>query len=125
LLAGWSAASVAGGATLWANGDRFGRYAGVQFVAWGAIDGLLAGVGLAQGPAERARARREGGAAARREAFRRVLLVNAIADAVYVAGGALLLGLGRGEAVRGTGAGILAQGGFLLAFDGGGLAYFW
>jgi hypothetical protein len=40
---------------------------------------------------------------------------------LYVATGALLLALGKTQALRGTGAGVLVQGGFLLAFDTAGV----
>ncbi len=125
VLASWSALSVTSGAAIWASGQRFERYVGIQFVAWGAIDGLLAGVGLRQLPAERAALGRERAALPERRAkFRRTLLVNALADAAYISAGALLFGLGKNDAVRGTGAGFVAQGAFLLALDNVGVLYF-
>ncbi|HEU4533097.1 MAG TPA: hypothetical protein VFS00_03230, partial [Polyangiaceae bacterium] len=108
----------------WVQGDRFGRYAGIQFVAWGAANGILAGVGLSQLPDERASLRDGGSLAEKRGKFRRALLVNALADAAYIGAGALLYGLGRNDAVRGTGAGFVVQGAFLLAFDNVGVLSF-
>jgi hypothetical protein len=124
VLAGWAAVNVGSGAALWLQGDRFGRYTGIQFVAWGAANGILAGVGLSQLPDERASLRGGASLAEKKSKFRRALLVNALADAAYIGAGALLFGLGKNDAVRGTGAGFVAQGTFLLAFDNAGVLSF-
>lgn len=50
------------------------------------------------------------------EAFRRILLVNAGLDVIYLIVGVVLL-LRAKPLVRGFGAAILVQGGFLLVFD--------
>ena len=43
--------------------------------------------------------------------------INAILDVGYILAGTIIWNLGANDAVRGTGAGIVAQGGFLFAFD--------
>ncbi|HEU4407275.1 MAG TPA: hypothetical protein VFS43_18550 [Polyangiaceae bacterium] len=124
VLGAWALLSVGGGVPLWVGGDRFERNVGIQLVAWGAIDGLLAGVGLWGLPQER-RALADGAPLGeKRGKFRQALLVNALADAAYISAGALLYGLGKNDAVRGLGAGVVAQGTFLLAFDNVGVLYF-
>ncbi len=119
-LAAWSAASVASGAILVSASDRdFPRYFGVQNLAWGAIDGAIATVALVQlarsGDGDRARPASYWEDA--RRTTRTVFWVNAALDVAYVTAGAILWGAGKTDALRGTGAGIVMQGGFLLGFD--------
>lgn len=123
-LLAWGAVSVAGGAVLAAVGRAAGspllRGFGTQTIGWGAID-----VGLALGG--RARARRlladpptDRRARARVAArTRRILIVNAGLDVLYVAGGlAVAAGRGRADAgARGHALAAVAQGAFLLGFD--------
>ncbi len=49
---------------------------------------------------------------------RTVFLINAGLDVLYIAGGAALMGLGKSDFVKGSGAGVILQGSFLLLFDG-------
>jgi hypothetical protein len=104
VLAGWAAASVVAGALLCRDpGTRgFGR----QTMAWGAVDGAIAVVGArrraARGPTDPAR-------------LRRVLLVNAGLDVLYLAAGGHLVA--RTTRWRGDGLAVLVQGGFLLVLD--------
>lgn len=111
----WSALSVAAGVPLAASRQPLLRGLGQQFVAWGAVDGALA---LAGRWSSQRQARR-GGPPQETGKLRRLLLVNAGLDGLYVAGGAALA-VRRGQDDpywRGVGLGIVAQGGFLLAFD--------
>lgn len=124
VLGSWALLSAGTGALLWAKGDAFERNVGIQFVAWGGIDGLLAGVGLWRLRDERRELAGGAPLAEKRGKFRQALLVNALADAAYISGGAILYGLGKNDALRGLGAGVVAQGTFLLAFDNLGLLYF-
>lgn len=103
VLGGWAAASVAVGAVLAARpGTRgFGR----QTVAWGAVDGAIAGVGAWRRTAK-------GPTAPRR--LRRILLLNAGLDVGYLGAGAWLVRDGRW---RGDGAAVVVQGAFLLVLD--------
>jgi hypothetical protein len=123
-LLAWGLASVVGGAALGiagaAGGNPFLRAFGSQTVGWGAIDGALALGGraraarlLAEPPADPAAPAREATRA------RRLLLVNAGLDVVYIGTG-LVVATGRGRsdaAVRGHGLATVVQGAFLLAFD--------
>lgn len=115
-LLGWSMISVASGLPLAVSRQPLLRGLGQQFVAWGAIDGAIA---LAGRRSQRRKA--EQGAAGGQEiaALRRLLLVNAALDVLYVAGG-VTLAVRRGKDDpywRGVGLGIVVQGGFLLGFD--------
>lgn len=112
VLGGWSLLSMGVGTAQLFSPNPFTRAFGMQQLAWGAIDGGIALWGqheLRQGskrtPAEE------------RLRFRKVLLVNTLLDVGYVGLGWYLM---RHSNARwhGHGAGILAQGGFLLLFDG-------
>lgn len=114
-LLGWSAASIAAGLPLAASGRPLLRGLGHQFIAWGAVDGALALAGRWAG--SRPGAPPE--SAQQVDTLRRVLLVNAGLDVLYMAGGAALM-LRRGQDNpywQGAGVGIMLQGGFLLVFD--------
>ena len=114
-LLGWSALSMAIGLPLAASNKPLLRGLGQQFVAWGAIDGAIASAGRWFNQ----RKAGQDGTAQEIDNLRRLLLVNAGLDVFYVAGG-LALAVRRGQDDpywRGVGLGIVAQGGFLLAFD--------
>lgn len=117
----WAALSVGIGTALATRKQRVWRGVGGQFVAWGAIDGVLALLGRrysrrqvttpdAQAPQRQAAAR---------GFLRRLLWVNTGLDVLYVTGGlALARTRGRDDAfLRGTGWGIVVQGAFLFFFD--------
>jgi hypothetical protein len=111
----WSAVSVTNGLPLAASSEPLLRGMGQQFIAWGAIDGAIALAG-------RWSNRRQGApaeTAQQIDKLRRLLLINAGLDVLYVTGGtALALHRGQNDPYwRGVGLGIVAQGGFLLAFD--------
>jgi hypothetical protein len=90
--------------------------AGLQAVAWGAIDAALAWFGRRGARAKIAQAAPDALVQARR--FRTILLVNAGLDIGYVAGGLALARRARGRPDRvGMGWGIAVQGLFLLIFD--------
>jgi hypothetical protein len=118
----WSGFSVVSGLLALVTGLPFWRGFGIQAVAWGVVDALVALLG---DRSARRRQARQGDALEptelRREerSLRRLLWFNAGLDVLYVAGGvALALILGRkGAAWRGHGWGIVIQGAFLLAFD--------
>ncbi len=123
-LTWWAVGSVVAGAALAAAGSATRRRAVVQFgrqtAMWGAVDGVIAGIGAVtrrrRGPltAEEAEAR------ARQ--LRMILLANAVADVGYVVAGAVVAARSRGGRTTwrmgsGDGAAILVQGGFLLVLD--------
>lgn len=120
VLGGWAIASMGAGAALWqAPRDDFAVFMGIQHFAWGAIDLVLAGLGMSEaklGATPDWRAERSRTAT--------LFLVNAGLDVAYVLAGALLWGLGGADNVRGTGAGVLSQGAFLLGFDSSAFALF-
>jgi hypothetical protein len=121
VLAAWGAGSIATGAAMWAASDAPAvRYAGIQNVAWGAIDGAIAALALAGTPSDRANVDPGHDWAGDRATLGKVFFVNALLDVAYVAVGALLVTLSSDPKVRGTGAGIVAQGAFLLTFDASG-----
>lgn len=114
-LMGWSALSITTGAPLAASQRPVLRGLGQQFIAWGAVDGAIA---LAGRWSQRRKA--EPGAGNENIAtLRRLLLVNAGLDVLYITGGAALA-VRRGKTDPywlGAGLGIVVQGGFLLGFD--------
>lgn len=104
VLGAWAAASVVAGSALAARPQTrgFGR----QTAAWGAVDGVIAYVGV------RGRARRGPTDPVR---LRRVLLANAAADVGYLAAGVAVLR--RRPRWRGDAVAVLVQGAFLLVLD--------
>lgn len=112
VLGGWSALSMGVGTAQLFSPNPYIRAFGMQQLAWGAIDGGIALWGqheLRQG-SKRA-------AAEERLRFRKVLLVNTLLDVGYVGLGWYLM-RHNNPRWHGHGAGIVAQGGFLLLFDG-------
>ncbi len=120
-LSGWAASSMGSGALMVALGDEYLKGMGEQFVGWGAVNMAIAQVGSRSA----ARRRTEPDAYTpavldeEQRKLSRLLWINAGLDVVYVLGG-LYMASTRGaddERWRGRGWGIVAQGGFLLAFD--------
>jgi len=117
----WSLPSAAVGLLLAFLGTEFWRGFGVQAAAWGAIDALIAWLGLASARRRERRGDRLAGRtpAAEGRRLRRILQVNGALDVLYVAGGLVVaLTLGRRSATAlGHGLGVIVQGSFLLFFD--------
>ena len=124
LLGAWAAGSVVKGAAIALIGAKTGRRQwltfGRQTAAWGAIDALIAGAGAWS------RSRRgdltDEEVAAEATKLRRLLLINAVADVLYVAGGAHIAFHAGPDGTsfrmtRGDGLAIVIQGAFLLALD--------
>jgi len=108
--------AIAGRRSGHAEVSNFGR----QTLAWGAVDGVIAGIG--------ALSRRRRGVLNEREvlgkarSLRNLLLANAVADVAYVTAGAVIWMRARNGATTvrltgGDGLAILVQGGFLLVLD--------
>ncbi len=114
----WSALSSVGGALL-LFGTPFWRGVGLQGLVWGAIDAAIAGFGLASLRRKRARPDADAPAVLAKEArnLRRLLLVNAGLDVLYVVGGIVVLTQLPTPFARGNGVGIVVQGAFLLLLD--------
>ena len=124
LLSVWAAGSVLKGGAIALLGKRTGREQwtrfGRQTAMWGAVDALIAGAGALSRSRRGDLSPEEVDAEARK--LRRLLLINAAADVVYIAGGAhIAVRAGRSGTSfrmgRGDGIAILIQGAFLLALD--------
>jgi esterase/lipase len=118
-LVAWGIVSTVAGVWLLATGDAFAQGVGAMFLGFGVVDAAIGAI--ARSAAERGRRRTIGNDAARaRETIRirRILLVNAALDVLYVTGGVWLGATAAGDAWRaGAGLGIIVQGAFLLVFD--------
>ena len=118
----WAAANLAVGlAGDLAGGDEPARYAYQMSWMWGAVNGVLAGVGLAGalGASPGARPYREALMEAR--STETLFLVNGVLDLAYVGAGAWLWERGLRTAdprTQGYGQAVVVQGAFLLLFDG-------
>lgn len=124
LLSVWAAGSVIKGGAIALIGKRTGRRQWVTFgrqtTMWGAVDALIAGAGALSRSRRGELTQEQVDAEARR--LRNLLLINAAADVVYIAGGAhIAVRAGRDgtsfRMTRGDGIAILVQGAFLLALD--------
>ncbi len=118
-LCTWALFSMLAGSALMIFGDTGWRAFGLQSLAWGAIDALIAWFGLQR--LQKQNIIPGDDAAEENEAsrMRRILWINNALDVLYVAGGtALVYFLGRDNLFwRGTGWGIILQGAFLYVFD--------
>ena len=118
VLGAWGLGSVgAGGAMVLGGRTDFERGVGIQHLVWGAVDLAFAVAGEAQ-----SRRSLFVGPEAKpwqddRKSLAKAFWVNAILDVAYVLTGTLIWNLGGTELVRGTGAGIALQGGFVFCFD--------
>lgn len=115
LLGGWAGGSVMVGSYQVLRAGTLGRYMGIQHLAWGAIDGAIAGYGLYNFH-KSLQARPSEDWRAERQRLRRILLINTLLDVGYLAAG-MYLTTRRDVRWRGTGWGIVIQGGFLLLLD--------
>lgn len=118
---GWCVLSTAVGLPLAVRGGAWWRAFGRQSVGWAVVDG---GVVVVADVLRRRRMRRVRNPYApaalqhERRVLRRVLAINAAADALYVVGGAWLWRANPDRPDRaGAGAGIVVQGAFLCVHD--------
>jgi carboxylesterase len=118
----WAAVSAAAGLVLIVSTAGFWDGFGIQALAWGAIDGLIAGFGLWMSRRRR-KSLPDAGEPERMEGesrkLRRTLWINTGLDILYIAGGIVLAAtLGSSNpAWRGHSWGIILQGAFLFFFD--------
>jgi len=114
----WSAVSTVGGALL-LFAPPFWRGVGVQALVWGAVDAAIALFGLVSLRRKKRRPDADSPETHARETrrLRRLLLVNAGLDVLYVIGGGVVLNSFTTDFARGNGVGIIVQGAFLLLFD--------
>ncbi len=124
LLSVWAAGSVIKGGAIALMGKRTGRRQSLTFgrqtAMWGAVDALIAGAGALSRSRRGELTQEQVDAEARK--LRNLLLINAAADVVYIAGGAhIAYHAGREgtsfRMTRGDGLAIVIQGAFLLALD--------
>jgi hypothetical protein len=124
LLSVWAAGSVIKGGAIALMGKRTGLRQwltfGRQTAMWGAVDALIAGAGALSRSRRGELTQEQVDAEARK--LRNLLLINAAADVVYIAGGAhIAYHAGREgtsfRMTRGDGLAIVIQGAFLLALD--------
>ncbi len=109
----WSILSLLSGLYIWFATNEFGRGFGIQLVAWGAVDAVIAIVGA------RTAARRKSAANPKKEALfiRKVLWINFGLDMLYILGGFWIIQTYSESFWQGTGWGIVLQGAFLFLFD--------
>lgn len=113
ILATWGVGSVTLGAIQLFSPNPFVKAFGLQNLVWGGIDGSIAIFGHTQ------LQKLDWSSTTALEEnlkFRRILLINALLDVLYLAIGYLLWRKANVK-WRGHGAGIMLQGGFLFVFD--------
>ena len=132
LLTVWAAGSVLKGTAIALIGKRTGRRQWMRFgrqtAMWGAVDALIAGAGALSRSRRGELTQEQVDAEARK--LRTLLLINAAADVIYIAGGAHIAFHAKPGRVdpptpevtsfrmgRGDGLAIIIQGAFLLALD--------
>lgn len=109
----WGGLNVVAGAAAQASANPVVKHFGLQALAWGAIDAVIALFGLRD-----AKKKQHANSQTQARRFRLIVAANALLDVGYVAGGAAALRSAQGRAERvGLGVGIIVQGLFLLLFD--------
>lgn len=119
-LFAWGVVNVALGTLLLLSDNPFLRGLGVQALVWGSINAGIAAFGQSRLPRKLHRMLRSDGAdagRAERRSLRRILLLNAALDVLYVVAGLLVVALLPGPFAAGNGWGVVLQGGALLLFD--------
>lgn len=118
-LLAWGALSLIAGLWLLFNPGAFWHGLGVQALAWGIIDAVLALFGIRSATARLNLPFDSDRQARDAKTLRRILWINTRLDVLYLLGGAfIILTKGASEPFwQGTGWGIILQGGFLLLFD--------
>lgn len=90
----------------------FAAGVGVQAIAWGVIDAVIAGLGL------RGSNRGSADADLRRARLTKLLGINTLLDILYISAGvALWLIFPGNRFISGNGFGVIIQGAFLFGFD--------
>lgn len=122
VLGTWSAANIVSGAIGAATADGSAKYFHQMNLAWGVINGSLAGLGI-WGAAKDKRTYSLGGTIKEQHKVEKLFLINAGLDLAYIGTGAWLTQKSKTttkkpERLEGFGHSLLMQGGFLLLFDG-------
>ena len=115
----WAFPSMLAGLGLILFGNAFWRAFGIQFLAWGAVDALIAWLGLRNLNHKVDTRKSYAEEAQEASRMRNILWINNALDVLYVASGAALVYFLGSEAQfwQGTGWGIILQGTFLFVFD--------
>ena len=118
----WSALSALVSAGTAFSSNPFLRGLGVQFFAWGVIDGAIAFFGERASAKRKFKAQESGSAENEAKEYHwleRILWINTGLDVLYVIGGAWLIQTWGANSLlwEGHGVGIIIQGGFLFFFD--------
>jgi len=121
-LLAWSALSLLASMLMIFSEVILLRGLGIQFLAWGAIDGGIAIFGERASAKRRLKVQESGLAGDEAKESRwleRILWINTGLDVFYVLGGVWLMQTWGAESSlwKGHGAGIIIQGGFLFIFD--------
>lgn len=112
-LLGWGGLSIAAGTGMLFSGNPRIQYAGIQNIAWGAIDSGIAFWAKSGNVNDRLRLSPQ----QKTQNFRKALWINGLLDVVYIGVGYALYSKGKNDKVKGSGVGVMVQGGFLFAFD--------
>jgi len=118
----WSVLSVLASAVIVFLPNPFLRGLGIQFFAWGVIDGAIAIFGERASAKRRLKVQESGSVESEAKESRwleRILWINTGLDVLYVLGGLWLMQTWGADSLlwKGHGAGIIIQGGFLFFFD--------
>jgi len=118
----WAAFSVLVSVITIFLSDPFMRGLGIQFLAWGVIDGAIALFGKQASEKRKLKVQQSGLAESEAKESRwleRILWINTGLDVLYVIGGVWLMQSWGAESLlwKGHGVGIIIQGGFLFFFD--------
>ncbi len=115
----WAGLSILVGLGLIILGGSFWQAFGIQAFAWGSADALIGWFGKRRVNQKTGDGTSYQGEVAEAVKIRKLLWINTALDVLYVAGGAAIVYFyGEGSQFwRGTGWGIVVQGGFLYTFD--------
>lgn len=115
----WAGVSILSGMLMILFGGNFWQFFGIQAVAWGTIDAIIARVGLRRVEKRLGRPSTIQDEEKEAEKIRKLLWINSALDMVYIAAGAAMLYFGGSESAlwHGSGWGVIAQGAFLYLFD--------
>ncbi len=108
----WSLISLGMG-SLMIFGTRFWRDLGKQFIGWALVNLGIVYFGIRMNQEQQASLPDPDAQHNEGQKLRRLLEINTLIDVLYMAGGRQMMRRGS----RGTGLGILIQGGFLFLFD--------
>lgn len=122
VLGTWSAANIVSGAIGAATAHGSAKYFHQMNLAWGVINGSLAGLGI-WGATKDRRTYSLGGSIKEQHKVEKLFLINAGLDVAYIGTGAWLTQkrkttTKKPQRLEGFGNSLLMQGGFLLLFDG-------